>query len=106
MTFWLDLRIFGNGFGLGAPYFDQRFYWLSGRLYTWIGGHGAQLQSFQWTHPRPGETRKLAGREYHPFQSSRRGLRVRVSWATTLPRAIGAANAELRAIRERIGTAI
>jgi hypothetical protein len=28
---------------------------LSGGLYTWIGGFGAQLQGFQWRHPKPGE---------------------------------------------------
>jgi hypothetical protein len=38
---WLDHKIFGNGRGLGSPCFDGIFYWLSGALYTWIGGFGA-----------------------------------------------------------------
>lgn len=87
---WLDLLIFGNGRGLGAPYFDQAFYRLvdtrfgrkggSAAWYTWIGGHGAQIMSRQWFHPLPGEKRRLVDREFIVFQSHRRGLRVEVSW--------------------------
>ncbi len=90
---WLDHLIFGNGYGLKSPYFDNKFYWLvdtsfdrkheRGRLYTWIGGLGAQLSSREWTHPKPGECRKLLGREFKPFNSNRKGLRVDVSWAIT-----------------------
>lgn len=40
---FLDFLIFGNGHGLASPYFDDRFYWLSGRLYTWIGGFGTRF---------------------------------------------------------------
>lgn len=118
MIFWLDHRIFGNGHGLGSPYFDARFYWLSGKLYTWIGGFGAQLQSLQWMHPRPGEERVLCGRRFRPFNSRRQFLwlwrgkifaiptpigRVSVSWACNLPDNIDAANAELRKLRSEIG---
>lgn len=103
---WLDHLLFGNGHGLRSPYFDNRFYWLSGRLYTWIGGFGAQLQSVQWAHPKPGEERKLAGRIYRPFHSSRSGPRVRVSWATRLPDDINAANALLQDIKRTLGDGI
>src|SRR3546814_6094408 len=58
----LDHLIFGNGHGMKSPYFDNRFYWLSGELYTWIGGLGAQLRSIQWRHPKPGEVRHLCRR--------------------------------------------
>lgn len=104
MTFWLDNQIFGNGHGMKSPYWDNRFYWLSGRLYTWIGGLGAQLQSTQWLHPKPGETRRLAGRDYKPFNSVRSGLRVRVSWATKLPDDLKEVQAVLSSIERELGT--
>jgi len=91
MALWLDHKIFGNGFGLGSPFFDQRYYWLvdtsngrqkgRGTLYTFMGGFGAQLHSRQWRHPKPGERRRLAGREFVAFRSSRRWLRVEVAWS-------------------------
>jgi hypothetical protein len=90
-AFDLDLATFGNGFGYGAPFFDQRFFWMvdtkdaersqrNGRLYTFNAWRGAQLHSTQWTHPRAGERRRLSGREYVVYQSSRRWFRVMVSW--------------------------
>jgi hypothetical protein len=100
---WLDHLIFGNGYGLKSPYFDSRFYWLSGRLYTWIGGFGAQLQSFQWRHPKAGESRKLCGLEFRPFHSERRWLRVRVAWATKLPADLNEANQFLRRLERDLG---
>lgn len=116
---WLDHRIFGNGYGLATPYFDGIFYWLSGRLYTWSGGFGAQLTSFQWRHPNAGEERTLAGYRFRPLHSRRRFLwlfrrsafpipvpiaRVSVAWARVdLPKDIDAANAELREMEKRIG---
>lgn len=105
MIVWLDQLIFGNGHGLKSPFFDDRYYWLSGEFYTWHGWLGSQLQSFQWTHPRPGETRKLAGRDYRVFHSVRSGLRVRVSWATKLPDDLDKAHALLRQIQSDLGTA-
>lgn len=77
----LDYILFGNGHGLGAPYFDQNFYWLSGRFYTWIGGFGAQLQSIEWFSPPAGTRRSLIGMEFVIFQAHRRWLKVRCSWA-------------------------
>ncbi len=83
----LDFAIFGDGHGMGAPYFSQTFYWLvdgfteRGTFYTWSGWFGSQLQSFQWTHPNAGEERLLAGKRFRPFQSHRQWGRVRVSWA-------------------------
>lgn len=100
----LDFWLFGNGHGLGAPHFDQPFYWLSGTFYTWIGGYGAQLQSFQWRHPRPGEERILCGVRFRPFHSVRSGLRVRVSWATNLPSNLNASNDWLRQFKAHLGS--
>ncbi len=107
---WLDFLTFGHGYGLAQPYFDGRFYWLvdtsrgrdagRGTLYTFIGGHGAQLASRQWFHPVPGEERTLIGRKFRPFNSSRRGLRVEVSWSTALPKGIDEANAAIRELRD------
>lgn len=28
MIMWLDHFIFGNGNGVGAPFWDQKYYWL------------------------------------------------------------------------------
>lgn len=78
---WLDFKIFGNGWGLASPHFDDVFYWLDGRFYHWLGGLGAQLESFEWTAPRPGTTRELVGEKFRVFQTRRRWLRVRCSWA-------------------------
>ena len=118
MIFWLDHRIFGNGYGLATPYFDGRFYWLSRRLYTFSPGFGAQLQSIQWRHPKPGEERTIGKRKFRPFNSTRYFLwlwrdgllpiptpicRVRVSWACALPRDLNEANAELREIEAELG---
>ncbi len=92
MSLTLDFKIFGNGYGLKSPYFDDVFYWLvdtahaerdgrNGALYNWIGGFGAQLRSRQWTIPKPGERRRLAGHDFVAFQASRSWLRVDVAWA-------------------------
>lgn len=98
ITIGLDFKIFGNGRGLGAPFFDQPFYWLvdrqtkRGNFYTFCAGFGAQLSSFQWTHPRPQERRLLAGLEFVPYQSHRQRGRVCVSWAVELRRDLRAAD--------------
>jgi hypothetical protein len=103
MTFpALDFHIFGNGYGFGAPYFDQPFYWLSGEFYTFMGGLGAQLHSVQWTHPKPGEKRILRGVAFRPMHSNRRWGRVMVAWATKLPDDIDQANEWLRQFRAHL----
>src|SRR3546814_19781892 len=96
----LDHLIFGNGHGMKSPYFDNRFYWLSGELYTWIGGLGAQLRSIQWRHPKPGEVRHLCRRDFRPFSSARHYGRVEVTWAMSLPKDLDEANEEVRRLAE------
>ena len=106
---WLDHLLFGNGHGMASPHCDDVMYWLvdtkdgrsngKGRLYRWIGGHGAQLESFEWTVPAPGTRRRLAGREFRPFSATRRLCRVEVSWATALPSNLDQANSELRELK-------
>lgn len=104
MILWLDHLIFGDGHGMKSPYFDDRFYWLNGELYTFMHGFGAQLHSYQWTHPIAGERRHLCGRDFKPFHSKRRWFRVEVAWAwVELPRDIDAANAELRQLAKELG---
>lgn len=83
--FWLDFKLFGNGYGLGSPRFDDVFYYLNGKFYTWIGGFGAQLQSIEWFTPKPGTRRRLMGHNFVVFNSTRSFLRVRVSWAIIAP---------------------
>ncbi len=101
MIIFLDNLIFGNGNGLKTPYFDDTFYWLSGELYTFGYGLGAQLHSFQWTHPKPGEKRILAGREFVVFQSHRSWCRVQVSWTMiNLPEDLDRAHSEIRKLKE------
>ncbi len=78
---WFVRKIFGNGRGLGFPFFDQRIYWLvdtkserdvrNGRFYSWTGGFGAQLNSFEWWCPKPKTRRVLSGIEFEVFQVSR-----------------------------------
>ncbi|NEU14697.1 hypothetical protein G3T14_21700 [Methylobacterium sp. BTF04] len=114
MGLTLDHLIFGNGHGMKSPYFDNRLYWLvdtlrqerdgrNGRLYTYMGGFGAQLRSFEWTHPRPGERRELNGREYIAFSSTRSWLRVDAAWALVrMPPGLDEANAEIRAIKAEL----
>lgn len=108
----LDFWLFGNGHGLAQPYFDGRFFWLvntaegrergRGRLYTFFGGHGAQLRSIEWFLPHPGERRRLAGESFTVFQAHRKGPRVEVAWCMRLPDGIDAANAKIRALENRL----
>lgn len=116
MIVWLDHLIFGNGHGLASPYCDSHFYWLNGEVYHWIGGHGAQLASFQWTHPKPGERRIIRGVEFQVFRSDRKWLtvgpgglrlfplpiaRVEVTWAMVgFPHNINLANAALACLKD------
>jgi hypothetical protein len=100
---WLDHKLFGNGHGYKSPGWDEKFYWLSGKLYTFMPGFGAQLTSCEWFTPKPGEVRRLAGRDYRPFNTTRCGPRVRVSWATKLPDDINEANKLLREIEDSLG---
>lgn len=101
----LDFWLFGNGHGMAAPYSSQGFYWLvdtlsgRGRMYTWIGGLGAQLQSFEWLTPKPGTCRRIKGRDFRPFNARRNGLRVRVSWATSLPHDLDEQHAAIRSLK-------
>lgn len=115
MIKWLDFRLFGSGRGLAVPYFDGRFYWLvdtyqanrdgkNGQFYTFSGGLGAQLTSFQWTHPNAGEERVLAGRRFRPLHSTREGPRVRISWAwQDRPKGLDEANAAIRELEQELG---
>lgn len=91
MIYWLDWKYFGNGKGMGSPYFDDVFYWLKdmskgnretakGRFYLCHPGFGAQLVSFEWFKPEAGTTRHLAGMDFRVFNAIRRWLRVDVSW--------------------------
>jgi len=78
---WLDFLIFGNGYGLACPAFNQIFYWIEGRFYRHIGGYGAQLRSFEWRCPLPGTTRILLGRKFKVFLCHKRFIRWDCSWA-------------------------
>jgi hypothetical protein len=107
---WLDMLLFGSGNGLGAPYWDQRFYWLcdgltqKSRFYTWIGGYGAQLQSFAWTHPKAGTEIEIAGEKLRIFSSHRSWIRVRCSWALTrLPADVDDSQAAIKRFESRLG---
>lgn len=66
---------------MASPYWDDVFYWLSGRFYQWVGGFGAQLVSREWWTPKPGTRRKLFDKEFVVFCATRKWLRVEVSWA-------------------------
>lgn len=128
MSLWLDHLIFGNGHGLSSPYFDNKFYWLvdikqgrdgsNGQIYTFMAGFGAQLYSFQWRHPKAGEERILAGKNFRPLHSTRQFLwlwrnsifsiplpiaRISVAWSwVDLPKDIDAANTALRDLRKTL----
>jgi hypothetical protein len=110
MIVWLDHKIFGNGHGLGSPFFDGRFYWLKNKntghseFYTFNAWLGAQLHSFQWTHPNAGEERFLCGRRFRPLHSSRKWGRVTVSWSwVDLPRDLDAAHIALAGLKHDLG---
>ncbi len=104
MIVCLDHAIWGNGHGMRSPSFDDRFYWLSGELYHFFPGLGAQLTSYQWRRPRAGERRMLGGREYGIWRTERRWGRVCCKWALCkLPEDLNAANALLRTIEQELG---
>ena len=111
MSLTIDHWIFGNGHGLKSPFWDSKFYWLNdggpGKghaiLYHWIGGFGAQLIGMQWRHPRLNERRVLNGREYVAFQSTRRWIRVEVSWSLVrLPQDTDGALALMRMVKSEL----
>lgn len=108
---WLAMKVFGNGYGMSAPYWSQNFYWLvdeatkQGRFYTWIGGFGAQLRSFEWKMPKPGTRRRVAGIEIEVFGVSRGRWPIMwdVAWALVrLPPDIDGQNATINAFKEKI----
>ncbi|WP_421439934.1 hypothetical protein [Agrobacterium tumefaciens] len=100
---WLDFWIFGGGHGLGVPTFPQTFTWYDGTFYTWIGGFGAQLQSFEWRSPPAGTRRRIAGRDYVVFNVSRSWFRCRVAWALArFPTDINEANALLPTLKREL----
>lgn len=106
--FWIDWKLFGNGFGMGSPFWDDAFFWLRDRsngergpgyFYRWGGGFGAQLYSIEWFAPKAGTRRNLFGRDFVVFSVHRKWLRVEVSWA--LARGVREAE-EIRALREEL----
>lgn len=103
---FIDVRIFGDGYGFAAPHFDQSFYWLAGDFYTFTHGFGAQLTNVQWTHPKAGERRMICGVEFRPFNSYRKWGRVYCTWSTRLPRGIDAANDWLRQFRAHLASPV
>ncbi len=117
--FALDFKIFGSGHGMASPFWNGAFYWLNnsldprydsrGRLvkagdfYTFMHGLGAQLHSYQWTHPNAGERRRLAGYEFHPLHSTRHWGRVEVAWSLSgLPSDINGAHAMINDFKKRL----
>ena len=106
---WLIFLIFGNGWGLAMPHFDGALLWLRdkktdgpGFWYHWIGGLGAQIESFELRRPPAGERRILNGREYTVFSTIRHGPVCRVSWALSsgLPKNLEEAHALIRQIKK------
>lgn len=103
----IDHWIFGNGFGLGSPFFDARYYWLvdeyhkprdgkNGQLYTWTG-----LCCFQWTRPNINERRLLAGHTFQVCYSDRRWGRVQVYWSLTdMPRDVDLCDALVETVKK------
>lgn len=85
MKMWLTLKLFGSGHGLAAPSFPQAFYWCDDRFYTWIGGFGAQLRSFEWSAPCAGTERTIFGKRFRVFNVSCKWPMVDVSWAVLEP---------------------
>lgn len=114
------MRVFGSGYGMAAPFWNQTFYWLvdtlrtersakNGRFYTFMGGLGAQLHSFEWRMPEPGTRRKLAGMEFEVFNVSRGrwGVMWSVAWALVgFPRNIDEANAKIREIEKNLSSSM
>lgn len=96
----LDWMLFGNGFGMKSPFFDDTFFWLNdlnfprnrkgrhGNFYRWSGGFGAQLHSIEWRMPKPGTRRYLFGHEFVVFSARRKFIRVECSWALATSKSI------------------
>ena len=100
---FLDHWIFGNGHGMKSPFCDNKFYWLNGRIYTWIGGLGAQLSSHEWRIPKPGTQRVLNKRRYTVFGARSKWFRKEVSWAVVdLPENLYEAPAFIRKIKSEL----
>lgn len=103
MIIWLDHLIFGNGFGLISPSFDDAYFWIvntwndelglsmgrsesRGELYKLTHApNGLGLTSIQWSHPKCNERRELLGYRFKPFYSKRVYGRVLVDWEICNP---------------------
>lgn len=98
---------FGDGFGIAQPHWDGVFYWLldqegkkRGCWYHWIGGFGAQLDSFEFRSPKPGETRKLFGHTFYIFgRPVRKLFVVRTTWAVSTKLKT---NEDIRSLKENL----
>ena len=84
MIVWLDHLAFGNGHGMKSPFSNNMFYWLSGDMYTFFAGYGAQFTSWRWFFPDENEkvVLEIGDSTYTlvPFSSRRNWLRVIVTW--------------------------
>ena len=65
--------------------YDKLFYRLNGKMYTWSGWFGCQLESLEWFTIPAGTERTLLGRRFKVFTTKRLGIkdlfRVRTTWA-------------------------
>ena len=80
---------FGSGFGLSIPYHTGKMYWIRndkhkkkpGAWYSWLGGFGAQLYSFEFFKPIAGTSRELFGHTFVIFSPpERRGFMYKITW--------------------------
>lgn len=97
-SLWNSFRLFGFG---ELRRFDQIAYYIDGVIYWWIGGFGAQLESYEMSKPIS-DKRVINNREYKIFSCQKSWLMYRTSWSTSLPIDINQANKKLRTIKTEL----
>ena len=87
--------------------FDKAFFKLDGRMYTWSGWFGCQLESREWLRVPAGTSRNILGETFLVFRSDREGIKYTTTWSLVgLPENIDKANERLHLLRSRLAALI
>ena len=82
---------------------DKVFFRINGKLYSWIGGLGAQLESTEWFRVSAGTERELLGETFRVFRTDREGMKYRTTWSlVNLPQNIDKAHEKLRWLKDQL----
>ena len=86
---------------------DKVFFRINGKLYSWTGWLGCQLESREWLRVPAGTERTLLGEDFRVWRSDRDGLKYRTTWSLiNLPENIDKANERIRGLKDKLAKLI